>query len=246
MTSNPDLQETKVSPTLERINVPSAPQAAAEALRNGIIRGDFKPGERLIEQKVARLLGIGQPTLREAFKELEFQGFVRKGPKRGTYVTKLTNKDFRMIQEVRMALEALAIEKAALQLTLQAELELREFVRSMGAAAEAFDLESFHRMHMDFHRKVWALAGNVYLANALELVAFRLFAFVLIQRRESGSEFLNAAQQHQDILAGLLSGDPVKAREAFVVSNLKSWGEHHQGKLDEKLLRVYSSAPNTT
>jgi DNA-binding FadR family transcriptional regulator len=90
---------------LKPINVPSAPQAAAEALRNAIIAGDIKPGERLLEHKLAARLGIGQPTLREAFKELEYQGFLRKGPQRGTYVTKLSKDDFRKILEVRLALE---------------------------------------------------------------------------------------------------------------------------------------------
>src|SRR6058998_1823102 len=80
---------------------PSLPEAVAQKLRDAILAGQLKPGERLVEQKLAANLGIGQPTLREALKELEFQGFVRKSPKKGTYVTELTPEDFRQIQEVR-------------------------------------------------------------------------------------------------------------------------------------------------
>jgi len=220
---------SETSNLLRPIQIPSAPAAAAEALRNAILVGDLKPGERLLERKLAARLRIGQPTLREALKELDYQGFVRKGPQRGTYVTQLSREDFRKIQEVRMALEVLAIEKAALHFTREAEEELCGQVRAMHAAAQAFDLGTFHKSDMAFHRLLWAMAGNEYLAKALELVAFRLFAFVLIQRpRAARNEFLDATQQHREIVAGLATGDPVKARQAFVASTLKFWGEHHQ------------------
>src|ERR671936_391943 len=97
---------------LGRVHFQSIPETVAETLREGIIAGKLKPGERLVEQKLAAQLGIGQPTLREALKELEYQGFVRKVPNRGTYVTRLSQEDFSKILEVRMALEALVIERA--------------------------------------------------------------------------------------------------------------------------------------
>jgi len=63
--------------------VASAPQVAAQAIRDAIITAKFKAGERLVEGKLAEDLGIGQPTLREALKELEYEGLVRKIPQRG-------------------------------------------------------------------------------------------------------------------------------------------------------------------
>lgn len=167
--------------------------------------------------------------MREAFKELEYQGFVRKGPKRGTYVTELSKEDFRDILEVRMGLELLVVDKAARNLTPEAEQELATLVEGMGKAAADFDLGAFHKIDMAFHRKLWTLAGNHYLAEALELVAFRLFAFVLIQRpRSPRNEFLDATRQHEEILAGIRSRDPQKARAAFMSSTLRFWKENHQ------------------
>lgn len=66
---------------LRRIDVRSAADAAGDMLRKAIISGALSPGERLVEQRLASKLGIGQPTLREALKELEYQGFVRNTPK---------------------------------------------------------------------------------------------------------------------------------------------------------------------
>src|SRR5690348_222848 len=124
--------------TLSPVRFPSLPEAVAQKLRDAILAGQLKPGERLVEQKLAGSLGIGQPTLREALKELEFQGFVRKSPKKGTYVTQLTLEDFRKIQEVRMALEVVAIEKAAVNMTDQALAELDRLVTTMRTTAKKF------------------------------------------------------------------------------------------------------------
>ena len=110
----------ELAESLSPLRLLSVPEAVAQKLRDAILAGQLKPGERLVEQKLASRFGIGQPTLREALKELEFQGFVRKSPKKGTYVTLLTPEDFRKIQEVRMSLEVVAIEKAACNMTSQA------------------------------------------------------------------------------------------------------------------------------
>lgn len=219
---------TDVPVSLARLSIPSAPEAAAEALRTAIITGRLKPGDSLIEKKLAASLGIGQPTLREAFKELEHQGFVRRVPHRGTYVTKLDKEDFRKILEVRMVLELLAIDKASRNMTPSAEQELAALVERMGEAAEQFDLASFHTSDMAFHRRIWSLTGNEYLEEALEGVAFRLFAFVILQRDPGArNEFLAATEQHRGILAGLRSGDPGRARHEFLSHTAKYWSTYH-------------------
>lgn len=215
---------------VSQLEIRSLPQLVAEKLRAAILDGTLKPGERLLEQKLAAELAIGQPTLREALKELELQGFVRKKARKGgTYVTKLSHLDFQHILEVRMALEVRAIEKAAVNLTPEADAELARIVEAMQQAARRFDLASFHQHDIQFHRRIWDLTGNEYLGLALERVAFGLFAFVLLQRpQESRNEFLAAAQQHKEILDGLRSRKPKVAREAFIRSTAKFWSEYHE------------------
>ena len=133
-----------------------------------------------------------------------------------------------------MALEVLAIERAAGNMTETAAQELEERVKAMESAAQKFDLSAFHNSDIAFHRKVWALTGNPYLGIALERVAFGLFAFVLLQKQQNSSqEFLASAEQHKQILAGLRSGNSIQAREAFVRSTLKFWSEYHQVNFGE-------------
>jgi len=205
------------------LSVPTTAQAAAQAIRDAVLTGKLKPGDRLVEQKVAESLGIGQPSLREALKELEYQGFVRKSHKRGTYVSSLTREDFRKILEVRLLLEALSIERAAPRITPEAQMKLTALVDAMAAAVDADDIAAFHNIDVAFHRTIWALADNEYLTASLEAIAFRLFVFGSLGHGHT--EFLATVQQHRAILDGLLSRDAARAREVFITRTLAFWNE---------------------
>ncbi len=204
----------------------SRPHHAAQALRQAITSGELKPGERLVELKLATSFNIGQPTLREALKELEHQGYIRKIPHRGSYVTELQAEDFRKIHTVRMALEPLAFELAAHNMTAEAAQQLSAIVASMEKAALALDRVSFHNSDIEFHRTVWKLAGNEYIEMALERVLFGMFAAVL--SRQQRPAFLKSVQQHRDNLKGLLSGKPAEARLAFIRSTTAFWKTYYQ------------------
>lgn len=224
-----------------RLAIPTAPQAAAQALREAIISGELKGGERVLEQKWSTRLGIGQPTLREAMRELEHQGLLRKVPQRGTYVTELSADDYRRILEVRIPLEAIAIGHAAKNLTHEAEQELDAIVKTMAAGA-ANDVKGFHDCDVLFHRKIWELAGNEYLQTALETITFRLFVFSIVGRWPTAPNSVNerkaAVLQHKAILNGLRTRDPEKARDAFVHNTVRYWTKQYGMKLDERELHI--------
>jgi len=226
-----------------QLRIQSAPQAAAQAIREAIISGELNGGDRIIEQKWAARLGIGQPTLREALHELEHQGLLNKLPQRGTYVTKLSPEDYRLIQEVRIPLEAIAIGKAAENLTPEAEKELTAIVNSMaGNGMDDKDVQVFHDCDVAFHRKIWELAGNEYLRNTLETVTFRLFVFSVVGRwpnhPKAMSERLAAVQEHLGILEGLRTRDRCLARQAFVKQTVQYWNMQYGLNLDEQELSL--------
>jgi DNA-binding GntR family transcriptional regulator len=227
----------------------TAPEAAAQAIRDSIISGELKPGERILEQKWANRLGIGQPTLREALRELEHQGLLRKVPQRGTYVTELSPEDYRKIQEVRIPLEAMAVAKAARNLTPEAEQELTNLVMAMGDTGHGLDVSHFHECDVSFHRKIWELADNPYLHDTLETVTFRLFVFSIVGRWPNSvnamSERIAAVQQHLGILEGIRTRDPIAARSAFVKHTVQYWNEQYGLGLsaDDLMLADGNEAP---
>lgn len=225
-----------------RISLLTAPQAAAQALREAIISGELKGGDRVLEQKWSMRLGIGQPTLREAMRELEHQGLLRKVQQRGTYVTELSKDDYRRILEVRIPLEAVAIGHAARNLTQESEKELESIVKAMAGNGSDSEARSFHDCDVMFHRKIWEIAGNEYLQTALDTITFRLFVFSIAGRwpsaPNSAIERKAAVLQHRAILNGIKTRDPRKAREAFVQNTVRYWNRQYGLKLDEQDLQT--------
>ena len=80
-------------------------------LRQAILKGELKPGERLMEIALAEKLGVSRTPIREAMRKLEQEGLVVMIPRRGAQVANITEKDLNDVLEVRIALENVAIEK---------------------------------------------------------------------------------------------------------------------------------------
>ena len=217
---------------LGQVQVQSLAEAVEHKIRNAIIEGKMGPGERLVEQKLAQDLGTSQPTVREALKELEYEGFVRKISNKGTYVTELTQVDIVKILRVRMALEQIAFEEAAVKMTSDVAEDLKSLVGEMEIAATERDRKRFYNADLAFHRVIWDLAGNSYLSNALSRVAFSLLASVLSNQTEFA--YQKAVEQHRFILNGLLSGNAGQARDVFVKGTVDFWSKYQNTPLPKE------------
>ena len=86
-------------------------------LRKAILKGELKPGERLMEIALAERLGVSRTPVREAMRKLELEGLVVMIPRRGAQVANITEKDLNDVLEVRIALENLSIENACTRMT---------------------------------------------------------------------------------------------------------------------------------
>ena len=86
-------------------------------LRQAILRGELKPGERLMEIQLANKLGVSRTPIREAIRKLELEGLVLMIPRKGAEVAEITEKNMRDVLEVRKALEELAVQLACEKIT---------------------------------------------------------------------------------------------------------------------------------
>ena len=100
-------------------------------LREAILRGELKPGERLMEIQLANKLGVSRTPIREAIRKLELEGLVLMIPRKGAVVAQITEKSMREVLEVRRALENLSVHLACLRMSPQTLADLK-------AAARAF------------------------------------------------------------------------------------------------------------
>src|SRR5712692_113781 len=148
----------------------------AAHLHDAILHGELRPGERIVEGKLARELRVAQGTLREALQELEHQGLVTKHDNRGTFVSELTTREIEDIYIVRCALEPLAAALACERLTPEHLAQLNTQVEKMKNAGEAHDFVELLKADLDFHRLIWKLSGNGPIERALNVVCPPVFA----------------------------------------------------------------------
>lgn len=220
---------------LELIQPISKRDQVIRALKDAILSGTIHPGASIVETKVAQQLGAGVPLIREALIELEHQGFVQRTPYKGTTVTKLGPGDIKRIFRLRVELEALAIEWAKENVN-EADLEsLGQTIRNMEQAAKDLDLTLFYEADLAFHRKIWNLSDNPYLADALERVVVPLFAFFLMKTSRRRNSYVESASMHAAIVEALPQKTAAELRE-MVKQSLTGWK-------DEMLDLLFSETP---
>lgn len=101
-------------------------------LRQAILTGELKPGERLMEIHLANRLGVSRTPIREAIRKLELEGLVTMIPRRGAEVAQITEKSLKDVLEVRRAMDALSVELACDRIS-------EEALEELGKACEAFE-----------------------------------------------------------------------------------------------------------
>lgn len=207
---------------LELIQPISKRDQVVRAVKEAILSGSIQPGSSIVESKVAHQLGAGVPLIREALIELEHQGFVQRTPYKGTTVTKLGAVDIKRIFRLRVELEALAIEWAKEHLQAEDLEYLRQTIQNMEQAAAVLDLDSFYSADLAFHRKIWNLADNPYLADALERVVVPLFAFFLMKTSRRKNSYVESACMHATIVEALPLKTAAELRE-MVTKSLTEW-----------------------
>lgn len=197
-----------VSTTLARLSL-------AEQIRDRILArimaGDLKPGDRLIELRIAAEMNTSQAPVREAIRELEAIGLVESLRNRGSRVRVISDEELRDMYDVRAQLEGYAAELVARKQVPIAG-DLRACVDAMKEAAEARDSAAFSQHNSTFHRLIVEAAGNVILLGFWETlnVKARTLINVSRQKRDLG----RIARSHEAIVEMIEAGKPTKARKA--------------------------------
>lgn len=176
-------------------------------LRESIIKGNLKPGERVAESDLADKYGISRTPIREAFRQLETEGFLKVIPRRGAEVTSLTEEDVREFYEVKSLLESYAAKVATEKLTEKDLKRLETLNSSMERFAKSGDIKGFFKADNDFHDIFIQKCGNDKLCNIIQNLLqqfqrFRIASFVIKGRMEVSVE------QHKDIIKACCDRNP--------------------------------------
>ncbi len=135
-------------------------ELVCESIRQAIINGVFRPGERLMEIQLADEMGVSRTPVREAIRKLELEGFVVMIPRRGTYVADISIKDLAEIFEIRTCLDVLAAGLAAERITDEELVTLNEYLNAIGQHAASMDMNKIVELDTAFHDVLYTASRN--------------------------------------------------------------------------------------
>jgi DNA-binding GntR family transcriptional regulator len=174
-----------------------------DSLVGRIVSGEIKPGERLVETRLAGTYGTSQTPVREALRELEAMRMVETRPRRGTFVRHFVQQTLRESYVVRAALEETATRLALLAGTVPVEA-LRSEVEAMRAAGRRGDVEASTKASVAFHRLIIDAAQNELLKLSWE--ALQIEARTSVTMLAASVDLDDVANDHADLLKSIEEG----------------------------------------
>lgn len=145
-------------PSRPRSSDPS--EEAYERLRQGIMRGDVSPGQRLVEADLVEALGVSRAVVRTTLTRLAHAGLVEKELNRGARVRTVSEEEAVEITQVRSVLEALAARQAAERATKKDVTELRAILTEMKGLLAGQDLLGYSEGNSRLHAKIIEISGH--------------------------------------------------------------------------------------
>lgn len=181
-----------------------------QAMREAIIKGDLKPGERLMEVQLAEEMGVSRTPVREAIRKLELEGLVVMVPRKGAYVAGLTLKEVADVFEIRGSLEGLAAALAADRITDEEVAELDNILEDISVAGEKGDVDTIIEKDALFHQILFNATRNDRLAQIISNLKEHIDRF-RAQSFENPARFKGVLEEHQKILDSIKQGDIINA-----------------------------------
>ncbi len=193
-------------------------EKVAELLREAIIQQKIKPGERVTELEIASRYGLSRTPIREAFRQLESEGFLKIIPRKGAIVAELDAKDIKDFYEIKAVLEGYAARVAAERISDAEISQLERLNQKMKDYAAKIDVAGLTKVHNEFHNLILDICGNqkiiLVVTNLVQqFLRFRFFV-------SSSSSLSKMHADHDRIIAAFKARDGVLA-EKHMIANAK-------------------------
>ena len=177
-------------------------------LRKAILRGELKPGERLMELQLANKLGVSRTPIREAIRKLELEGLVLMIPRKGAEVAQITEKNMQDVLEVRKALEELSVQLACERITAEQVEEMKMAAEDFRKVLKSGDVTKIAEADVKFHDIIFAATNNQRLITLLNNLREQMYRFRVeyLKQKECYPQLL---EEHDKLIA-LISGGEVE------------------------------------
>ena len=183
-------------------------------LREAILKGELKPGERLMELQLAAKLGVSRTPIREAIRMLEQEGLAVTVPRKGAEVARMTEKDMEDVLVVRAALDGLAVELACDNITAEQLGQLQNAERRFGSCIKNGDLKKIAEADVEFHEVIYRATGNTRLVTMLSNLREQMYRYRVEYLKDSDN-YPELLREHQAIVEGISKRDKKHVAEVM-------------------------------
>lgn len=203
-------------------------------LKNAIIQGKLKPGQRLQEKNFAELFHVSTTPVREAFQRLFAERYIIINARKDVVVARATREEIREFFEVVRALDALASKKAVRKLTDKDIVELKRMTNRLGQFYSRKKISDYVVQNLKIHYKIWKACGNEFLYQSLMRMAEKytfygnqLFFVIFAQQAKEQRSFLDSSyQDHIKLMRALEKRDGEEVERIL----LSHWGKGFLGE----------------
>lgn len=189
-------------------------------LRQAILKGDLKPGERLMEIQLATKLGVSRTPVREAIRKLELEGLVLMVPRKGAEVAQITEKSMVDVLEIRRALEELAVRLACERMTPEGLETLKQAEEKFEHVLGREDITTVAGADVEFHDTILRATDNQKLIQLLSQFREQMYRYRVeyLKREECHPQVI---KEHQDIIQTIENRNKDEAAE-YICNHIDS------------------------
>ena len=168
-------------------------------LRQAILRGELKPGERLMEIQLANKLGVSRTPIREALRKLELEGLVNMVPRKGAEVADITEKSLRDVLEVRKALEELSVQLACEKITEEEIEELKRVAERFKDTLDDQDVTKIAEADVAFHDVIYTATDNQKLILLLNNLREQMYRY-RVKKKKKEEAYPQLIAEHEELI----------------------------------------------
>jgi len=161
-------RRTELQSTLRIEDVPTVRAIVAQKLREAIMSGTLKPGQRLVERELCEMMGVSRPSIREALRHLEADGLVNTVPHRGPVVSTISLEEARQLYDARAVLEGFAGRECARLRDPDVVRRIGDALTRLKAAAASQDLVGCLGAKTDFYGALIGGCRNSFVERMLK------------------------------------------------------------------------------
>lgn len=181
-------------------------------LREAIIIGELKPGERLMEIQLAEKMGVSRTPVREAIRKLELEGLVNMIPRKGAHVAELSVKNIMDVLEVRSSLDGLATSLAATRMRDEDLKDLKHVLSQFANYVEKGNLQGSIKKDVEFHDIIYSSSRNDKLIQIVNNLREQVQRFRVIYMKDFSST-KDIVKEHIEIIEAIESKDAELAKK---------------------------------